>query len=71
LAKPSLKEVTKETPKNFRKYLEDGNPIYDPESAKYSIDKKTRKLIDYKTKLKFEKTRAQTSYNGGESGTKS
>jgi len=42
LAKPSLKEVTKETPKNFRKYLEDGNPIYDPESAKYSIDKSTR-----------------------------
>jgi hypothetical protein len=56
--------VTKETPKNFRRYLEDGNPIYDEENPKYSIDKTTRQVIDYKTKLKFEKARPQTSHYG-------
>jgi hypothetical protein len=67
LASPALKEVTKETPKNFRRYLEDGNPIYDQENPKYSIDKTTRQVIDYKTKLKLEKTRPQTSHYGDNS----
>ena len=72
MAKPHLKEVIKEKPQNFRTYLEEGNPIYDPENPKYSMDKITRQTIDSRTKLMMEQARSQASrpksaYNGGNS----